>query len=93
MCRAEGRVYCILADLIRTSPELTARERKILRLSYLEGLPIEEVRRRVGPPSHVGTESANAIRKLRTIMRRRGYRAFPPEAPVLHAAGGRPPKL
>lgn len=89
----EGRVYCLLADLIQTSPELSARERKILRLSYLEGLPIEEVRRRVGPPSHIGTESAIAIRKLRAIMLRRGFRALPVEAPVMHASGGRPPRL
>ena len=89
----EGRVYCLLLDLIRTSPELTPRERKILELGYLEGMKNEEIRRRVGPPTNIGVESAIAIRKLRTIMRRRGYAALPVEAPVLHASGGRPPRL
>ena len=93
----EGRVYSLLADLIQRSSELTPRERKILRkilkLQYLDGLKNDEVLRRVGPPTHIGVESAIAIRKLRTIMRRRGYAALPIEAPVLHAAGGRPPRL
>jgi RNA polymerase sigma factor (sigma-70 family) len=89
----EGRVYCLLADLIQRSPELTPRERKILELGYLKGMTNDEIRRRVGPPTNIGVESAIAIRKLRTIMRRRGYQALPPEAPVLHASGGRPPRL
>lgn len=89
----EGRVYCLLADLIRTSPELTPRERRILELGYLKGMKNDEIRRRVGPPTNIGVESAIAIRKLRTIMSRRGYQALPVEAPVIHAVGGRPPRL
>jgi hypothetical protein len=39
----------------------------------------------------VSTESAIATRKLRTIMRDRGFQALPPEAKVVGPTTGRPP--
>jgi len=77
-----------IAQIIRTSPEFTADERRILRMQYLEGKSVPEIHKRI--PGVIGTKSARAIRKLRSIMRARGYRALPPEARVIGPIPGRP---
>src|SRR5437879_3331252 len=83
-----------LRGLIADSPDLTDRERGILRASYLEGRPVPEIAREVGRSTGtVSTDSARAVRKLRRVMRDMGFRgALPESAPVMGSVTGRPPR-
>ena len=80
-----------LRELVESCPDLTDRERRILCMSYIEGLPVAEIARRVRRSAGtVSTDSARAIRKLRAAMRARGMNALSPSAPVQSIGTGRP---
>lgn len=83
-------VACELFWLIENSPELTDRERRILRLQYGDGLSVPEIARRIRrSPSIVSTESASGIRKLRAAVAGLGMPALAPGAPVKPIGTGR----